>query len=1188
MNILLVYTIISAILLTTSIIVLVVLGYTYADIYVNDNHAKLMKFLLSYDNNTIHTNTTNRYQNYKFEKYNSSSNTITPTINNITTTLITIPHNNTTSTEYNVFNNIINDNDIITTTINSDESKTYRYNYMNHTFGTNNANSSRGFLWITNKAGIFSQLLQIKIILSIAASSNRTALITPILTEHFNNTKINVCDVFVLPSMPYMKCVDEIQVRDYKLLNCMNGVNASTLLSDDYLVCVKGPLPLLGKYRNAREAVVSAANLPPALKLSHRFDHLIEIVKNKLNIGFMKQYTSYTVVHWRRGDQLHTRCKENKDNSVNCENSTSLIANVRSYTNDSLVYVATNEHPGSKEYLALKEAGFLVFADINMNITSSLDIFMVEVFLMLDATTFLGWGISEVNDVIEHERFAAKKSYCSAIHSKTLGQVTWCDLQTSQTLENFKPNKQSLEKKYKHDTERPIVKRKKEHHHMHSRPSNFSASLNFTSTTSRKFYNITKYNFSVEIDIKSIYTYPIRQNSDSNAPKILWWSASDGDIFTQFLQLKVKAAVANHYGRQLVLLNDVHNTSLCDIFVLPSIISCTDQHAKYYCDHNMNELKSSVLHSDIDNICYNGPAPNFGLDFNYANIFSILLPLDLEFTNKRDSMMRELKQLVGIRDETPFTVVSWDRSKEVLSMCLMMARKDKSMSCRSAEELRVAIGSLSNDTTIYISTNDDPTSNDLARLREAGIKMFRNKLNQPYIKADPLDILILEYNLMIDATTFISWKGSAMISLVEYHRSRLAKSHCVGREKHLVTEFVYCDYNIHELNTTNENSIATTITYSYRVASDVSVQSYLIAMTNDNINDNKNINDIVIKKQKSPQVHQQPQDSKTQPSPNSAFHQQPKTSQDNPGLDVILSKTYDSSQSQGKELYWHNDQDGFFSQFLQLKVKYIVAQKFKRQLVIPPVVSYHFNNVPWSLCDVFVLPTDITCLQAPINRTFSCETVLDISDLQSDKSLCYKGYLPLLGTNLRKESVMLGLSIPIFSFQLNQKYVGYRDIIKQALGISHDMHYTAVHWRRGDQLNTRCKGERDASVNCASNSTELVDLVKNQTNDKIIYLATNEKENSTQSQLLKSSGFTLFSDTNINSTNLLDVFIFEIHLMLDATTFLAWGISEVNDVIEFERKNKNMTFCTAYEESLSYLSFCESERDKVLHNMIRH
>jgi hypothetical protein len=75
-----------------------------------------------------------------------------------------------------------------------------------------------------------------------------------------------------------------LQVDRNQPISTKNYLMEHLLLSDDYLVCVKGPLPLLGKYRNAREAVVSAANLPPALKLSHRFDHLIETAKNKLNI----------------------------------------------------------------------------------------------------------------------------------------------------------------------------------------------------------------------------------------------------------------------------------------------------------------------------------------------------------------------------------------------------------------------------------------------------------------------------------------------------------------------------------------------------------------------------------------------------------------------------------------------------------------------------------------------------------------------------------------------------------------------------------------------------------------------------------------------------------------------------------------------------------------------------------------
>ena len=106
------------------------------------------------------------------------------------------------------------------------------------------------------------------------------------------------------------------------------------------------------------------------------------------------------------------------------------------------------------------------------------------------------------------------------------------------------------------------------------------------------------------------------------------------------------------------------------------------------------------------------------------------------------------------------------------------------------------------------------------------------------------------------------------------------------------------------------------------------------------------------------------------------------------------------------------------------------------------------------------------------------------------------------------------------------------------------MPYTVVHWRRGDQLTTRCKGERDASVNC-DNSTVLIELLKNQTQDKLVYIATNEKDDSPQVEILKNEGYKLFSHTNISVTNMLDMFIYEIQLMLDSTTFLAWGISEV-------------------------------------------
>ena len=47
---------------------------------------------------------------------------------------------------------------------------------------------------------------------------------------------------------------------------------------------------------------------------------------------------------------------------------------------------------------------------------------------MLDASTFIGWGVSIMNDVIEHERMLRHKSWCSA-HEEVSYYPTWCWLQ---------------------------------------------------------------------------------------------------------------------------------------------------------------------------------------------------------------------------------------------------------------------------------------------------------------------------------------------------------------------------------------------------------------------------------------------------------------------------------------------------------------------------------------------------------------------------------------------------------------------------------------------------------------------------------------------------------------------------------------------------------------------------------------
>jgi hypothetical protein len=96
------------------------------------------------------------------------------------------------------------------------------------------------------------------------------------------------------------------------------------------------------------------------------------------------------------------------------------VQRVNALTGKELVYVATNEPQQSEEMEHLRSQGFVTFEDVHQDSAvlsgdESSDLFMVlaaETSLMLNATTFLGWGISEINDVVEHERMLAGRSFC--------------------------------------------------------------------------------------------------------------------------------------------------------------------------------------------------------------------------------------------------------------------------------------------------------------------------------------------------------------------------------------------------------------------------------------------------------------------------------------------------------------------------------------------------------------------------------------------------------------------------------------------------------------------------------------------------------------------------------------------------------------------------------------------------------
>lgn len=300
-----------------------------------------------------------------------------------------------------------------------------------------------------------------------------------------------------------------------------------------------------------------------------------------------------------------------------------------------------------------------------------------------------------------------------------------------------------------------------------------------------------------------------------------------------------------------------------------------------------------------------------------------------------------------------------------------------------------------------------------------------------------------------------------------------------------------------------------------------------------------------------------------------------------------------------KSIYWLPVKEGLFSQFLQLRIiKFISDELGIRKVVIPFITALHHNNTKVSLCDIFEINEDILCLETlKINFTHCRKSAneirysysspgykLRLQKLHDSYVNCYQSTIPFLGGETRRDAFLRAVSFTTPNLQITnhfqelfQKYK--KDLFNKYHGnnISCDdiiVNYTVVHWRRGDQLTSRCLQAKDNSVNCLS-AKELVNLVRSISADELVYVATNEELYSNETAYLKKSGFTVFDNSLSNFDHrTIPAFMIDIQLMLDASTYLTWGVSIINDLVEHERMIRNKTWCVSHDINVSYPTWC--------------
>lgn len=301
-------------------------------------------------------------------------------------------------------------------------------------------------------------------------------------------------------------------------------------------------------------------------------------------------------------------------------------------------------------------------------------------------------------------------------------------------------------------------------------------------------------------------------------------------------------------------------------------------------------------------------------------------------------------------------------------------------------------------------------------------------------------------------------------------------------------------------------------------------------------------------------------------------------------------------------MVWFQNKEGLFSQLLQLRVMTFVARDaLALELVVPNLFTTHMNKTALSMCEIFRMPNDVRCVPTATYNVSMCRATGDVIRrvyyardydtrfspiqrlLKSEIDLCYRMTVPFLGGETRRDAFLRAISFSTPRFEFHSSFREAFRAYKKGL-LQQDLSYTVVHWRRGDQLSSRCLQGKDNSVNCRS-AAELVSLVREYSNDTEVYVATNDLEtNSTDIQVLTTNGFKIFNASLAGGdASSVTAFVVDVRLMLDANTFLGWGVSIINDIVEHERMLRNKSFCVAKDENVTYPTWCwlQEERMKV-------
>lgn len=339
-------------------------------------------------------------------------------------------------------------------------------------------------------------------------------------------------------------------------------------------------------------------------------------------------------------------------------------------------------------------------------------------------------------------------------------------------------------------------------------------------------------------------------------------------------------------------------------------------------------------------------------------------------------------------------------------------------------------------------------------------------------------------------------------------------------------------------------------------------------------------------------------------------------------------------------VYYVSSSEGFIALYKQIEEMWLFARSLNKCLKLFAHQGHdHFNNMGnISMCYYYNLPDDILCLPYQyyyyLPNSLQCRIVkgklgmkhmlyelqrtydLKKISLVDEKRINFTSANCITGRPVKtiEERVNSVFTLPhggrkiyfnhsnIWTLQMEQKY---REVI-ELMNILPDDKFIVAHWRRGDQLMSRCRGAYgglDQSANCVESIDEmitdyetLINLACSNFSNSLLYkryIATNEKNISilqnlnfkgyltfpkTQFKLVNDTvGYIINKNGQMISMSYAEEYVIETMLVCRSICFFGFGVSTLNNFANLCRKEYskyiNQHLVTAYLNTRNFSDF---------------